>query len=111
MFGLKKQLDHYLNAANDWSRSSCVSRNYPPSFSHKLRNQHGGIKPPELCIELITAFGLNSRHIIDPFVGAGSSLIAASILKKKASGIDINSFWLEIYNQVCLENEIFDWRC
>lgn len=104
--GLKKELEYYLNAANDWFNTSCVSRNYPPSFSHKLRNQHGGIKPPELCVELITAFGKKSSHIIDPFVGAGSSLIAASILKKKATGIDINPFWLEIYKQVCHENDV-----
>ncbi|MHA2338777.1 MAG: TRM11 family SAM-dependent methyltransferase, partial [Candidatus Hodarchaeales archaeon] len=59
-----------------------------------------------LCIELIAAFGKESKNIIDPFVGAGSSLIAASILNKKATGIDINAFWLEIYGKVCQENNI-----
>jgi DNA modification methylase len=103
---LKKGLNYHLGVANEWYSSSCISKNYPPSFSHKLRNKHGGIKPPELCIELIAAFGKESKNIIDPFVGAGSSLIAASILNKKATGIDINAFWLEIYQKVCQENKI-----
>ncbi|OLS26252.1 MAG: tRNA (guanine(10)-N2)-dimethyltransferase [Candidatus Heimdallarchaeota archaeon LC_3] len=103
---LKKELQYYLDMGKEWKALSCVSRNYPPSFSHKLRSIHGGIKPPELCIELISGFANNSTNILDPFAGAGSSLIAASILNKKATGIDINSLWSDIYHKVCQENNI-----
>ena len=103
---LIKKIEHHKELAKDWAAMTCVSRNYPPSFSHKLRSEHGGIKPPELCIELIEAFSPYAKRILDPFVGAGSSLIAASVLGKEAVGIDINSRWSEIYHQVCVENNL-----
>lgn len=96
----------YKNRAKDWLSYSTVSRSYPPSFSHKLRSQHGGIKPPELIIELISAFGPEAKNILDPFVGVGSTLIASSLLNKHATGIDINSDWRPIYEKVCLENNV-----
>lgn len=104
----KFDLNQYINRAQDWSVFSAVSRNYPPSFSHKLRSTHGGIKPPELIVELISAFGPKTENILDPFVGVGSTLIASSLLDKKATGIDINERWKEIYQQVCLENDIHE---
>ncbi len=99
-------INQYINRSIDWISFSAVSRNYPPSFSHKLRSLHGGIKPPELVIELISAFGQNSKTILDPFVGVGSTLIASSLLNKEATGIDINERWKQIYEQVCKENNV-----
>ena len=96
----------YRNRAKDWLEFSAVSRTYPPSFSHKLRKSHGGIKPPELIVELISAFGPDSKNILDPFVGVGSTLIAASLLNKEAIGIDINEQWKSIYQLVCEENNL-----
>ena len=99
-------VNSYKNRAKDWLTYSAVSRSYPPSFSHKLRSQHGGIKPPELIIELISAFGPDATNILDPFVGVGSTLIASSLLNKRATGIDINSAWQQIYEKVCFENNV-----
>lgn len=99
-------LNQYLDRSKDWNLFSAVSRNYPPSFSHKLRSTHGGIKPPELIIELISSYGSNTKNILDPFVGVGSTLLASSLLGKEATGIDINGKWKKIYEQVCLENGI-----
>ena len=90
----------------DWLNFSAVSRTYPPSFSHKLRKKHGGIKPPELIIELILAYSPNCKNILDPFVGVGSSLIASSILNIKSLGIDINPNWKTIYSDVCSQNNL-----
>ena len=96
----------YKNRANDWLTFSAVSRTFPPSISHSLRKSHGGIKPPELIIELLLSYGQNAKHILDPFVGVGSTLIASSILKKEATGIDINENWKTIYYQVCKDNNL-----
>lgn len=96
----------YKKRANDWLTFSAVSRTFPPSFSHELRKAHGGIKPPELIIELILCYGNNAKHILDPFVGVGSTLIASSILNKSATGIDINQHWKTVYSQVCKENNL-----
>ena len=96
----------YKNRANDWLTFSAVSRTFPPSFSHSLRKSHGGIKPPEFIIELLLSYGQNAKHIIDPFVGVGSTINASTILKKLATGIDINENWKTIYYQVCKDNNL-----
>ncbi len=96
----------FKDRAKEWLEYSAVSRNYPPSFSHNLRKSHGGIKPPELMYELISAYAPESKNILDPFVGVGSTLIACTLLDKTATGIDINENWKSIYLQVCNENDL-----
>lgn len=100
-------IDIYKNRSKDWLTFSAVSRTYPPSFSHELRKAHGGIKPPELIIELLFSYGKDATQILDPFVGVGSTLIASSLLEKHATGIDINQKWKTIYQQVCNENKLY----
>ena len=99
-------LKYYVERASDWVKFSTVPRTFPPSFSHNVRKIHGGIKPPELIVELIVAYANNCSYILDPFVGVGSTLIASFLLGKKSIGIDINPNWKEVYNQVCKENNL-----
>lgn len=96
----------FKKRAKDWLEFSAVSRAYPPSFSHNLRKSHGGIKPPELIFELTYAFAPEATNVLDPFVGVGSTLLASSLLKKNATGIDVNQNWKSIYQQVCEENKL-----
>ncbi|MFW9991232.1 MAG: TRM11 family SAM-dependent methyltransferase [Candidatus Odinarchaeota archaeon] len=76
-------------------------KTYPPSYCHVLRKQHGGIKPPEICASLIEIYTDKSDHVLDPFAGVGSTLIAATITGREAVGIDINENWRNIYHEVC----------
>jgi tRNA G10 N-methylase Trm11 len=39
--------------------------------------------------------------ILDPFVGVGGTLLAATTAKRKAIGIDINDRWKTVYHEVC----------
>ncbi len=79
-----------------------LHRSFPPSFEHKLRGQHGGMKPPELIEYLIHRYSPNQTDLIlDPFVGVGGSLLGASLARRKAIGIDINTQWQEVYYEVC----------
>jgi DNA modification methylase len=87
-----------------WSKS-VINKNYPVNFQHKLRNQHGGQKPPQLCADLIQIFTKKGMKVLDPFAGVGGTLLGASLCNRKAVGIEINKKWADIYNQVCkLEN-------
>lgn len=87
-----------------WSKS-VINKNYPINFQHKLRNQHGGQKPPQLCADLIKVFTKKGMRILDPFAGVGGTLLGASLCDRKAVGIEINKKWVNLYNQVCkLEN-------
>lgn len=83
-----------------WSKS-VINKNYPINLQHKLRNQHGGQKPPQLCCDLIKVFTKEGMKILDPFAGVGGTLLGASLCNRKAVGIEINKKWVEVYNQVC----------
>ena len=87
-----------------WSKS-VINKSYPINFQHKLRNQHGGQKPPQLCADLIQAFTKKGMSVLDPFAGVGGTLFGASLCDRKAVGIEINKKWVDIYHEVCkLEN-------
>ncbi|UCE13091.1 MAG: hypothetical protein JSV04_12975 [Candidatus Heimdallarchaeota archaeon] len=82
-----------------------IHKAFPPSFDHKLRSEHGGMKPPELAQLLIEKYAKSNRELIlDPFAGVGGTLLGASLVGKKAIGIDINERWKEIYLQVSLNS-------
>lgn len=83
-----------------WSKS-VINKNYPVNFQHKLRNQHGGQKPPQLCADLIQVFTKKGMRVLDPFAGVGGTLLGASLCDRKAVGIEINKKWVDIYSQVC----------
>ncbi|MBI5133360.1 MAG: site-specific DNA-methyltransferase [Thaumarchaeota archaeon] len=39
------------------------------------------------------------RHVLDPFLGSGTTLIAAHMLKRKGVGVEIDSKYCEIAKQ------------
>ncbi|MHA1448118.1 MAG: DNA methyltransferase [Candidatus Hodarchaeales archaeon] len=81
-------------------------KGYPPSYCHDLRKKHGGIKPPEICEVLIEEYTETGDSILDPFTGAGSTLIAATKTGRKATGIDINPEWKKLYLEVCRREKL-----
>ena len=83
-----------------WTRS-VINRPYPPSCQHRLRNQHGGQKPPELCADLIRVFTKQGQRVLDPFAGVGGTLLGAAMADRRAAGIEINPRWVAIYREVC----------
>jgi len=82
-------------------------KSYPPSFEHKIRRQHGGMKPPELMEFLIRRYSVDlADSVFDPFVGVGGTLLGASLANRSAFGIDQNPKWREIYEEVCSRMKI-----
>jgi DNA modification methylase len=69
-------------------------------MQHKLRSQHGGQKPPQLCADLIQIFTKKGQKVLDPFGGVGGTLLGASLIGRKATGIELESKWIEIYREV-----------
>ena len=77
-------------------------KSYPSSFEHKIRSQHGGMKPPELIDFLIRRYSTDLADLVfDPFVGVGGTLLGASLANRNAFGIDQNPKWREVYEEVC----------
>lgn len=87
-----------------WSKS-VINKPYPINMQHKLRSQHGGQKPPQLCADIIKTFTKKEMVVLDPFAGVGGTLLGASISNRKAVGIELDKKWVKIYEKVCeLEN-------
>ncbi|MBA7682618.1 hypothetical protein ES703_90970 [subsurface metagenome] len=84
---------------------SVISKPYPINMQHKLRRQHGGQKPPELCADLIRTFTKKGALVLDPLAGVGGTLLGAILSHRRAIGFEINKKWIDIYYEVCtLEN-------
>ena len=88
---------------SEWkfSTKSVISKAYPVNLQHKLRSQHGGQKPPDLCSDIIKIFTKKNNLVFDPLMGVGGTLLGASRANRKAIGIELNSKWIKIYKKVC----------
>lgn len=83
-----------------WTKT-VISKHYPSNMQHKLRSQHGGQKPPQLCADLIQVFTKRGQTVLDPLAGVGGTLLGAAMCGRKAIGIELNQKWVDIYKQVC----------
>ncbi len=61
-----------------------------------LSTDHPTPKPVELFERFIQWHSLPGETVLDPFMGAGTTLIAARNLKRKAIGIEIDERWCEL---------------
>ena len=97
----RNKLNDLTGAEWKFSSKTVINKIYPSNMQHKLRSQHGGQKPPQLCADIIKTFTKQGQLVLDPLTGVGGSLLGAAISNRKAIGIEINPKWVEIYNEVC----------
>ena len=98
-------LNDLTGAEWKFSTKSVINKAYPINMQHKLRSQHGGQKPPQLCADLIQTFTKKGQKVLDPFGGVGGTLLGASLIDRRATGIELDPRWIEIYQEVTkLEN-------
>ena len=98
-------LNDLTGAEWKFSTKSVINKPYPVNMQHKLRSQHGGQKPPQLCADLIQTFTKKGQRVLDPFGGVGGTLLGASLIGRRATGVELDSRWIEIYKEVTtLEN-------
>lgn len=101
----KNKLNDLTGSEWKFATKSVINKQYPINMQHKLRSEHGGQKPPELCADLIKIFTKEGMNVLDPFMGVGGTLLGASIANREAFGIDLNQRWIDIYEEVVrLEN-------
>lgn len=93
-----------VNALNDLSgrewlywTSTIYETCFPPDVTHRLRKEHGAMKPPELMAEIISFFSKPGELVLDPFAGVGGTLLGAALTGRHAVGMEIHPRWIEIY--------------
>ena len=100
IYSEKNKLNDLTGSEWKFSTKSVINKAYPINMQHKLRSQHGGQKPPQLCEDIIKIFTKKGMIVLDPFMGVGGTLLGASLCSRKAIGIDITEKWIEIYKKV-----------
>ena len=94
------KLNDLTGAEWKFSTKSVINKPYPVNMQHKLRSQHGGQKPPQLCADLVQTFTKRGQKVLDPFGGVGGTLLGASLVGRLATGIELDKRWIDIYKEV-----------
>lgn len=67
-----------------------------PRLNSRAVNQHPTEKPVKLLRQLIESSSCMDETVFDPFVGVGSTLVAAALEGRKSVGIEIEEQYCEI---------------
>ena len=65
-------------------------------FNKEHTNEHPTQKPEELYQTFVKLFSQESAIVLDPFMGSGTTLVAAKNLGRKAIGIELEEKYCEI---------------
>lgn len=76
-------------------------------YFNEPRYGHPAMTPLKLMKKCIKLFSDKDDLILDPFVGVGTSLVAAKQLGRKAIGIEINEEYVKIAIQRLSQEELF----
>ncbi len=94
------KLNDLTGAEWKFATKSVINKPYPVNMQHKLRSEHGGQKPPQLCADIIQTFTKKGQKVLDPFGGVGGTLLGASLVGRLATGIELDQRWVKIYKEV-----------
>lgn len=99
-----------LNAlrGNEWLyfTKTVLRTSYPAHVGQDLRRRHGANKPPYLMRHLVEFFTKPAETVLDPFAGVGGTLLGAALCGRRATGVEINPEWAEVYRQVCAREAV-----
>jgi DNA modification methylase len=101
--------DNHINclSAKEWIKSQVAIWDfYYEKRDIRDKNIHPAVFPialPKKCIELFTHKG---ELILDPFVGIGTTLIAAQDTERNAIGFDLNSKYIEFAEKRLIQSRL-----
>jgi DNA modification methylase len=95
--------DYGLHFKNGKTYSDILKYKAVPSKKRLIGSQ----KPLNLIKELIEAFTYKNDLILDPFLGSGTTIVAAKMLKRNYIGIEINEKYCEIARQRLRQEVLF----
>lgn len=77
------------------------------SVEQTVQNGHPCPKPIEQMRWLVNRTSLEGDTILDPFMGSGTTLVAAKYLNRNATGIDISEKYCEIARNRLSQQQLF----
>ena len=90
--------------AKEWASLSKNVWNDLSSPRNKYQLEHGAVFPVKLAERLIKLYSKENDSIFDPFLGIGSTLIAAQNLNRNCVGIELNKIFSDISEKWKNEN-------
>lgn len=96
-----------VNSLNDlngsqwlyWTDTIYIT-NSPPDPTHRLRKQHGAMKPPDVMADIIRFFTKQGELVVDPFAGVGGTLLGADLALRRSLGFELNPRWVDIFHSI-----------
>ena len=76
------------------------------SHAHHIRKKHPSPKPPQLMKRLIEFFTKKAGWVLDPFVGAGGTLLACSMADRHGVGVDLSQEYLNLYHKASADLDL-----
>ena len=70
--------------------------NRPGSSAHEMLGEHATPKPVELCVDAILDVTLPGEAVLDPFLGSGTTLIAAEKTGRRCYGIELEPGFVDV---------------
>ncbi len=94
----------------EWIRSQLgVWQFYYEKRDIRDKSVHPATFPISLCKKVIQLFTHEGEIVLDPFVGSGTTLVAAKDLNRNAVGFDLQSKYVEICSsRLNVENNLFN---
>ena len=70
-----------------------------PNKEERKENTHPTVKPLDLLVNLLNIFCPKKGIVLDPFLGSGSTLIAALMTERTCIGSELNKEYIDIINK------------
>lgn len=69
------------------------------NFKGSKQKRHGAVFPPELPRRLIKMFSFTGETVLDPFLGSGTTSLAAATEYRNSIGIEINPEYIKLFSE------------
>jgi len=91
-------------SAREWTSLSMNVWSDVSSPRNEYQLEHGAVFPVKLAERLITMYSKKDDKVFDPFLGIGSTLVAAQNLSRSCSGTELNPKFAELAEKWKNEN-------
>ena len=80
------------------------------NFSGAKQNRHIAVFPEELPKRLIKMFSFLGDTVCDPFMGSGTTALAAKKLGRHSIGYELNKDFRSFYKEKVIDDSV-NWKC